>query len=273
MVELSIIIPTIKPESEIVCLRYLERQDFDDYEVIIRSDPGASKARNAGIERANAEKLVFLDDDSMPRPGYLRAASAALDDHDVVAGRVFQPADAPITYKQLPWYDQGDEGRHTELIVGCNMAMRTRVLDAVGGFNEAFFHGHEETELGRRISRHFDIYYEPSMVVEHYYAFSIRQYWAKAYRHGRADADWWAVDAVPLRTRLWRCAPTNVLRRQPVETVAELVVRFGRARRLAAQLLGRVDVPVPRTPPSTETDADTASPSPPRRESDGISPE
>jgi glycosyltransferase involved in cell wall biosynthesis len=110
MVELSIIVPTTKPESEIDCLRYLDAQEFDDYEVIIRSDPGASKARNEAIKRANAEKLVFLDDDSMPRPGHLQAASDALDEHDVVAGRVFQPDDAVITYKQLPWYDQGDEG-------------------------------------------------------------------------------------------------------------------------------------------------------------------
>lgn len=243
MVELSVIIPTIKPESEILCLRYLDQQDFDDYEVIIRSDPGASKARNEGITRANAEKLVFLDDDSMPRPGYLQAASEALADHDVVAGRVFQPDDAVITYKKLPWYDQGEEGKYTELIVGCNMAMRKAVIERVGGFNEAFFHGHEETELGRRISQEFDIYYEPRMVVEHYYAFSIRQYWQKAYRHGKADADWWAVDEVPLATRLRRCLPTNVLRRQPIETVAELVVRYGRIRRLLAQLLGRVETP------------------------------
>jgi glycosyltransferase involved in cell wall biosynthesis len=246
MVELSIIIPTVKPESEIDCLRYLAEQEFDDYEVVIRSDPGASKARNEAIERAAAEKLVFLDDDSMPRPGYLQAASDALDDHDVVAGRVFQPDDAPITYKQLPWYDQGDEGHYTDLIVGCNMAMRKSVIEAVGGFNETFFHGHEETELGRRIGEAFDIYYEPSMVVEHYYAFSVRQYWAKSYRHGKADADWWMVDEVPLSTRVRRCLPVNVLRRRPVETVAMLALKFGRVRRLAAQLLGLVDVPEPR---------------------------
>jgi GT2 family glycosyltransferase len=258
MVELSIIIPTIKPESEIDCLRYLEAQGFDDYEVVIRSDPGASKARNEAIKRANAEKLVFLDDDSMPRPGYLQAVSEALDEHDVVAGRVFQPDDAVITYKELPWYDQGDEGKYTDLVVGCNMAMRKSVIDAVGGFNETFFHGHEETELGRRIREEFDIWYEPSMVVEHYYAFSIRQYWEKSYRHGKADADWWVVDDVPLRNRIRKCVPLNVLRRRPVETVSRLVHKFGRVRRLTAQLLGLVDVPEPRDttePPTFQHDS------------------
>ncbi|WP_142857604.1 glycosyltransferase family 2 protein [Salinigranum halophilum] len=269
MVELSIIIPTIKPASEIDCLRYLETQDFDDYEVVIRSDPGASKARNEAIKRANAEKLVFLDDDSMPRPGYLQAVSDALDEHDVVAGRVFQPDDAVITYKQLPWYDQGDEGKHTDLIVGCNMAMRKSVLDAVGGFNETFFHGHEETELGRRISEQFDIWYEPSMVVEHYYAFSVRQYWEKSYRHGKADADWWVVDDVPLSTRLRKCLPTDVLRRQPIETVAMLVLTFGRVRRLTAQLLGLVDIPEQRHPSDHSTPSASASL---RDSSEGISP-
>ena len=239
MVELSIIIPTIQSESEIDCLRHLEEQEFDDYEVIIRSDPGASKARNEGIKRATTEKLVFLDDDSMPRPGYLETVSAALDEHAVVAGRVFQPDDAPITYRELPWYDQGDEGKYTDLIVGCNMAMRKSVIEDVGGFNEAFFHGHEETELAERILEKYQIYYEPEMVVDHYFATSVRQYWSKAYRHGKADADWWEVDDVPLRTRLWKCLPLTVLRRQPTETVAELVIRIGRTRRLIEHLRSR----------------------------------
>ncbi|WP_336359693.1 glycosyltransferase family 2 protein [Haladaptatus sp. ZSTT2] len=240
MVELSIIIPTLLAPEDIPCVQALEKQDFTDYEVVVRGDKGASRARNEAITRAKADKLVFLDDDSIPRPGYLDAVSAALDRHPVVAGRVFQPADAPITHKRLPWYDQGDEEKPTDLIVGCNMAMRREVIDAVGGFNEIFHHGHEETELGRRISEQFQIYYVPGMVVEHYFATSVRQYWEKSYRHGKADADWWELDSVPLSTRLRGCLPFDVLRLSWVETVAMLVVKAGRIRRLSQHLAARV---------------------------------
>ncbi|MDS0300289.1 glycosyltransferase [Halogeometricum sp. S1BR25-6] len=216
MVELSVVIPTIiENEEDIEAVQYLCRGSYDDYEVIVRRDTGASKARNEGIKRANADKIVFLDDDSMPREGYLEAASKALDEHDAVAGRVFQPDDSPFKYKDLPWpdefpfkykdmpwYDQGDEPKETEWLPGCNMAMTKELLEDVGGFDERIHHGHEETELAERICRDHSIHYHPEMVVDHSFADSVFEYWKKSHRHGKADVRRWEIKDTPRSKRV-----------------------------------------------------------------------
>ena len=232
MVELSIIIPTIEEDDELVVLPYLQRCDYDDYEVIIRRDPGAAKARNEGIKRAKADKLVFLDDDSMPHDGYLKAVSEALDEHGAVVGRVLQPPDSPFKDKEIPWYDQGDEVKPTTLVPGCNMAMKREVLEHVGGFNEIFDHGHEETELAERITKDYDIYYHPEMVVSHYFAASVFEYWQKSYRHGKADVRQWELEGKPRELQLKESLPVIRPTTDPAEAGCRFARRFGRARGL-----------------------------------------
>jgi len=73
------------------CLDYLESGSFSDYTVYLQSESTATSARNAGIERAEADKLVFLDDDSRPRNGYLSRMSEILETETAVAGGRFTP--------------------------------------------------------------------------------------------------------------------------------------------------------------------------------------
>jgi len=84
--ELSVVVPTIRPRSEIEVIRHLDRCEFEDYEVIVREDVPVTRARNEGYKRATADKILFLDDDSMPRKGYLQAAADTLEDEPFVVG-------------------------------------------------------------------------------------------------------------------------------------------------------------------------------------------
>ncbi|MFC6716049.1 glycosyltransferase family 2 protein [Natrialbaceae archaeon GCM10025810] len=227
MVELSVVIATIiENDQDIPAVRHLQQSRYDDYEIIVRRDPGASKARNEGVKEANAEKIVFLDDDSLPQDGYLEAASRSLDDHEAVTGRVFQPDDSPfkykdlpwpdelpVTYRDLPWYDQGDKPTFTDRVAGCNMAMRKSLLEEIGGFDERLDHGHEETELAERICRDHSIYYDPEMVVEHAFADSIIGYWKKSYRHGKADIRLWEIRNTPRSSRLMQALLVDTVNR------------------------------------------------------------
>jgi|AntDeeMetagen134_2_1112570.scaffolds.fasta_scaffold02245_4 GT2 family glycosyltransferase len=228
MVEVSVIVPTILPPgATIEPVERLARDGFDDYEVIVRRDDGAAHARNVGIERAAGEKLVFLDDDSVPCEGFLRAASVALDAYPAVAGRVIQPADAPYRDLELPWYDQGEETKPTDLLPGCNMAIRREVLDTVGGFDEeAFGWGHEESELAERIAHEYAIQYVPELAVEHTYVESFRDFLEKSYLLGRADVRWWRLDG---KSDRW-------LVRQTLNTSIREDSRLGTARRVAQRV-------------------------------------
>jgi GT2 family glycosyltransferase len=238
-VELSVIVPTLAgPDSDIEVLEALDECDFEGYEILLSRARGASRARNVAADRASSDKLVFLDDDSKPRRDYLAAVSAALDEHDAVTGLVVQPEDAPFRDMDIPWYDQGDEVKQTTLVAGCNMAVRREVMEAVGGFDERFHHGHEETELAARIDEGHDIYYHPEMVVEHPFTSSTWGYWMKSFRHGRADVQLWGLHDEPWRRRLVNSLPVSRPNAGPVEFVSRFFRRFGRIAGLKDQLFG-----------------------------------
>jgi len=195
--ELSVIIPTLKPRSEVECLEALERSAYSDYEVLLQNEDRATTARNEGIRRASADKLVFFDDDSMPRGGYLARVAEVLDDEAAVAGRTVHPRDDIFARRFAAHYDFGDEPRYVQRFWGCNMAVRKEVFDAVGGWDDEIPWGHEEVELAERVLTAYPIYYDPDLVVDHPYADSIVDYWQKMYRIERQKAYLWDERDVP----------------------------------------------------------------------------
>ncbi len=186
MTDLSIIIVTTRDYDEILCLSKFEDSEFDDYEVIIRDDKGISKARNEGVKQANADKIIYIDDDAVPIDGYLQAASKILEREDVVAGKVVHPGNGVIS-SLCPHYPTGEEGKYIDRVIGCNMAFRKEVFQSIGFFDESLSWGHDETEFIKRVKKEYPIYYEPRMGVIHSFADGVIDYWRKQYRFGPAD--------------------------------------------------------------------------------------
>lgn len=244
MVEVSVVVPSREPRESIEAIAALERDAFDDYEVLVPDESPVTAARNRGVEAAAADKLVFLDDDSRPREGYLARAVEMLDRERAVAGRTVHPRDDAFA-RLAAHYDFGDEPRYVTRFWGCNMALRRDVLDAVGGWNEAMGWGHEEKELAERVLRECPIYYDPDLVVEHAYADSIREYWAKQYALETQTPRYWDAIDVPERdqwVRIGRTAltPTNYLGASLEHTLARAGGTLaGTAGRLRGMLAGR----------------------------------
>jgi cellulose synthase/poly-beta-1,6-N-acetylglucosamine synthase-like glycosyltransferase len=229
MVEVSVIIPTTLPEGATIApVERLARDEFDDYELLVRREEGAAHARNVAVERARGEKLVFLDDDSIPCVGYLRTASVALDAYPAVAGRVRQPDNARFGGLELPWYDQGETTKPTDMLPGCNMAIRREVIERVGGFDEETFGwGHEESELAERIAQEYRIQYVPELLVEHTYVESLRDYAEKSYLLGRADVRWWRLDGKSLSWLVRQSLNSPIRGGTRLETVRRIAQRAG----------------------------------------------
>lgn len=188
MPELTVVIITQKDREEIACLPPLYESEYSDFEIVISRTDGVGRARNAGIEAASSGKLVFLDDDSRPQPGYLPLAATLLEKYPLVSGRVIHPEDdlfADIAANR--GYDHGTRPKFVGTLVGCNMLMRKEVFDVVGQFNENIAWGHVETLFAERALEEFEIYYHPDLVVEHRFGGSILEWWEKQWRYGRAD--------------------------------------------------------------------------------------
>lgn len=191
MTELSIIIPTLDPREEVDCIEYLERDPYDDYEVLLQRQSGVTAARNAGIERADSNKLLYLDDDSHPREGYLERMAAVLEEESVVAGKTVHPRDDIFSRHFTNHYDFGDEPRYVTRFWSCNMGIRRSVFEAAGPWDEEIVWGHEEVELAKRVLRVAPIYYDPELVVDHPYADSIPDYLRKVYQQETQQPHLW----------------------------------------------------------------------------------
>lgn len=129
---------------------------------------GLSGARNTGIRAATGDVVVFLDDDAVPRPGWLRGLLAPFDDPSVagVGGRAepaWEAGERPDWMpEELDWVVgcsfRGQAGGDVRNPIGCSMAFRSSVFERVGGFVSELGRvgtiplGCEETELGLRVN-------------------------------------------------------------------------------------------------------------------------
>ncbi|WP_336135399.1 glycosyltransferase family 2 protein [Natronomonas amylolytica] len=243
MVEISIVIPTLKPRDEIEAVQCLERGTFEDFEVIVRDDVPVTRARNEGIKRASADKLVFLDDDSCPTRNYLQLASEILDREAAFAGRTIHPRDDVFARHFTGHYDWGDSPQYVQRFWGNNMGARRDVFDAVGGWDENMGWGHEEKELANRVIQKFDIRYHPDLVVYHPYAESVTDYWRKLYKLETQTPYLWHKYGYSTGDQLRQVVsnslnPRKYVRRGVLPTVVQTGARISRT---AGQLRGILD--------------------------------
>lgn len=149
---------------------------------------GLSGGRNTGIEHSSAAVVAFLDDDAVPRAGWLDALGARFAEPVVagVGGAVlprWEVGAAPrwfpdeftwvvgCDYRGLP-----EDGAPIRNPIGANMAIARDAFEAAGGFSERLGRtgelptGCEETELGIRIRAELpgrSVLRDTSAVVDH----------------------------------------------------------------------------------------------------------
>jgi glycosyltransferase involved in cell wall biosynthesis len=122
--------------------------------VVVREPvAGLSRARNAGVERAEGDVVLFLDDDALAPPSWVHAHLTAYEDPAVQAAGgpvVIAYADgrpAWVADRLEHWWSALDHGTERRLFprphgpYGANMSVRRDALVAAGGF---------DPRLGRR---------------------------------------------------------------------------------------------------------------------------
>lgn len=195
----SIVIPTRNRAARLrACLDGLTAQEVDDFQVIVVDDAsedateslvrgrgltpgvrylrmagrrGPAAARNAGWRAAEADLVVFTDDDVVPQPGWLAMLLAAheRDPDAVVQGR------AEVDPREVQRL--GAFGRSQQVISGpgpwfetCNIAYPRALLERLGGFDEQWFTdaSGEDTDLGcRAVAAGARVVFEPGALVWH----------------------------------------------------------------------------------------------------------
>jgi GT2 family glycosyltransferase len=206
----------------------LERQAYpsDAYEVIVISDgstdgtvaylealhstmrlrwfpqanQGPAAARNAGIQKAEGEFIVFIDDDVVPEPQLLgeHARSHREAAKDVV---VLGPLLTPEGFEMAPWvrWEQdmlmkqyramlgGDWSATARQFYTGNASVRRSHILAAGGFDEGFRRA-EDVELAYRLAdKGLDFVFNMQAAGMHFAERSFRAWLDVAYAYGRND--------------------------------------------------------------------------------------
>ena len=199
-------------------LSHLQNLKYADYEIIVVNDGsrddcatiaskfgvrlistenrGLSSARNTGMEAANGEIVVYIDDDAYPDLDWLTylAATFRSTNHAAVGGpNIAPPGDGDIAESVVnapggPVHVLLSD-TEAEHIPGCNMAFRKSCLQAIGGFDPEFRMAGDDVDVCWRIhQRGWTIGFNPAAIVWHHRRNSVRAYWKQQQGYGKAEA-------------------------------------------------------------------------------------
>ena len=141
-------------------------QPFADRIKLLPQDtPNISAARNVGVRAAAGQIVAFIDDDAVPEPTWLDALLEAFSDSSIAAatgpvlGRngislQWGPLAVNRLAKDIPIEPDRDlpEG-FVRKLQGTNMAIRRKVFEDLGGFDEAMHFYLDDTDMALRIGR------------------------------------------------------------------------------------------------------------------------
>jgi glycosyltransferase involved in cell wall biosynthesis len=223
-----------RPLSLERCLQALTQVDYPAFEVVVidncsrdtavaqvvarsgcryvREDiPGLDWARNRGIKEAKYDIIVYLDDDALAAPGWLRGVAHGFEDPEVMAvtGMVL-PAEIETPAQGafegyggmgkgfVPFAVRRDELGDRDLLwaskwgVGANMAFRRSLFEAVGNFDVALDVGTPTNGGGdieffhRAVAAGYVLRYEPAAMVRHVHRRDDGELKRQIYNNGRA---------------------------------------------------------------------------------------
>jgi GT2 family glycosyltransferase len=233
--------------------------DLPGVRVLEQAHAGPGVARNRGVEASTRSLILFIGDDMVPKPDFVRAH---LDRHErepaneaAVLGRIVWHPDVPLNrlHRWLDWSSALFDYRLLELqdaddagwgrFYSSNVSMKRSFFLAAGGFDPDFEFDYEDLDFGYRLGElGLRLPYERRAVVEHLHVYDwddVRRRYesrATAERLMMAKHDWfrpWFRSKVETAATQRRVGPWWAL------TVDWLPSGESRARRLFEQRADR----------------------------------
>ena len=117
---------------------------------VTQPNSGLAKGRNAGIARANGERIIFIDDDVLPLPNFVEEH---LRSHERTPQAVVRGGAINVeSFDDLPppvWSIKHYSGN---FFWTTNVSVPLATIRAIGGFNETFSeYGWEDIDVGLRL--------------------------------------------------------------------------------------------------------------------------
>lgn len=143
----------------------------DRAKLVVVTEKGAGPARNGGVAAATGDLLAFIDSDCQPEPGWIEGGVKALEDWDLVGGRVTVLVEDPAAMTPTEAFEMvfafNNEWYVKKLgfSVSANLFCSRTLFEDVGGFGVGLS---EDVEWCRRaVARGYRLGYAPGAVVGH----------------------------------------------------------------------------------------------------------
>lgn len=171
-------------------------REYSGVRVIETPNRGLSAARNEGMNAATGEIIAYIDDDAYPDPHWLHylAHGYHSSSHVAMGGPNLPPlGDGPIAHcvahapgGPIQVLLTDDLAEHTP---GCNLSIRRKALQEIGGFDPVFRVAGDDVDVCWRLQdRGGTIGFHHAAMVWHHRRNSLKAYWKQQRGYGKAEA-------------------------------------------------------------------------------------
>ena len=167
-------------------------KSFKEVRYFFQENKGPAAARNRGANEAKGEVVCFTDSDCMPRGDWLKRLGESFSDGKIaaVAGSygLANPRNslAQCIQDEIVFRHKKLLPSRPKVFGSYNVAIRKKIFDAVGGFDESYrFASGEDNDLSYRIrQKGYDIFFSKNALVDHFHTESLLKYLKEQWRHG-----------------------------------------------------------------------------------------
>lgn len=133
--------------------------------------PSIPKAMNTGLQLAQGDIVLFLDDDIIPDPNLIQGHLHAHQQANLVVGQVIQPNEHPLPLQPGESFRfNSTEPCFIQDCMAGNLSIKTTIARQLGGFDENFQGAafKFESEFAHRYTQQYGpIYFEPTASIHH----------------------------------------------------------------------------------------------------------
>jgi GT2 family glycosyltransferase len=166
-------------------------QEFREVVLLQYSNRNLSTSRNLGLPECTGDIVAMTDDDAVVAADWItqmKRAHAADAGAGAIGGAVYGPKGGAFLSRVADRvvFPSFRERRVVRTLPGVNISYKRRVVDEVGGFDEALFRG-EDVDFNWRVIQHsYHIVYEPEIHVTHQHRSTLAGFLQQQYMYGRA---------------------------------------------------------------------------------------